>query len=85
VVLLNLPNFGERTGALIREPANWPAIFGPHSDVIGISPDDFWRGLADAEASRLATDVAHLNANGQAIFTEAIAPALLHLHETAAR
>jgi hypothetical protein len=85
VVLLHLPNFGERTGALITEPANWPAIFGPHSDVVGIAPDDFWDGIPDADAARLVTDVAHLNANGQAIFTELISPALLHLYETSER
>jgi hypothetical protein len=99
LVALNLP-YAPRDQTLF-EVADWSALLGADTPLVGIAPARLFAGLDDAELASLYWEhdvvlsarppgepegrTGHWNRNGSRYFTQAIFPALAELYDQAAR
>ena len=80
LVLLSIPQLKDRRNTATLERQNWTDIPGSQSAMVGLPPALLFRGLTDAEVTRLYYDKVHLNLNGSEFYTKVITPALLELY-----
>jgi hypothetical protein len=80
-VMLHLPVLAEARAPVLRERADWSAIFGGDFKLMGIRPVILFGGVSDSDLLKLYGDPVHFSRNGQEYFTPLITPSLLELYE----
>ena len=85
IVFVNLPDFADRTQALIEENTNWPDAFQADVSIVGIAPATLLTGLSDDDIRKLYYNPTHFNQNGQNYFTPLITPSLIQIYEEQAQ
>jgi hypothetical protein len=78
-VVLNTPTFSGRADGSITERVSWPEVLGADVQMIGIPPAKIFASMSVDETMALFYEDAHLNQNGQDVFTPLIAPLLLKI------
>jgi len=76
LTILHVPLASERGSAVISQQADWSQAFGTPVTVVGMSSQQLFRGMSDAQFYRYYYDE-HLNRNGSELFTEAVSAALV--------
>jgi hypothetical protein len=77
LVVLHTPSLPERGLTVISERELWPEVLDAPVDIVGIPPAKLSAGIPAADVPKLFFDDAHLNQNGQEMFTPLITPVLL--------
>jgi hypothetical protein len=80
LIALHVPQWTERASRVVEERFDWSAALGVGASIVGVPPAVLFAGLSEDEIERLYADTRHFNASGAALFTRAVAPALLELH-----
>jgi len=76
-----LPALDDPQSPILRERADWPAVFSTNLVLAGIPESKLFAGLTDAEIKKLYLDIFHFNRNGQEYFTPLITPALIDIYD----
>ena len=80
LIVLHLPSLIDTTDSAVHERENWQQVLGAPVEMMGIPPAKLFAGIPASDLKKLFFDDAHLNMNGQQMFTPLIAPALLKLY-----
>jgi len=81
LVLMHMPVLADAQKSKIEEKQFWPETLQADIAIVGIPPQNLFRGLADSQVKELFSDIVHLNQNGQNFFTPIVTPALINLYE----
>jgi len=82
LLMLAPPTYAGRGLSYLPERERPEDIFGRPVPLVGIPGARLFAGVRPAELPQFFEDDVHLNANGQDLFTAAIAPLLLQLYDT---
>jgi hypothetical protein len=80
LVVIHTPSLDEAQETIISERQNWQAVLGSEITIIGIPPSRLFAGIPLEDLPRLFYENAHLNQNGQDMFTALITPKLIELY-----
>ncbi len=84
VVLMHLPNDSEFGAETLNERGDWSSTLGLDVPILGVPSAVLFAGDTRAEFQHYFYDQ-HLNANGQALFTTLITPAILKVYDESER
>jgi hypothetical protein len=82
LVFLHTPKLRERGQTVVTERQNWPEVLDAPVDIVGVPPAKLFDGIPDADLPKLFYENAHLNQNGQDLFTPLITPELITLYDS---
>lgn len=80
VVMLYLPTPEEARWQVMHLQSNLQDLAAGPLTVMGIPPAELFAGISEADFKQLFCDLLHLNANGQAFYTQVITPKLLQVY-----
>jgi hypothetical protein len=78
---LSIPVLADCHDAAVPAGRLWPEVFQDKAALVGIPPAEFFAGLSDAQVQSLYRNPTHLNAAGEALFTQIVTPRLLDLYD----
>ena len=81
LVMLHMPTLLERSDDLILERECWAETLGLPVEIVGISTSRLIAGIPDNDVKNYFYDDAHLNQNGQKLFTPLVSPLLLEIYD----